>query len=49
MEISPIVATIIIFGALFTLLLTGVPLAFILGGIGVAAALVVSLADNADS
>jgi len=38
MEISPIVATIILFGALFTLLLTGVPLAFILGGIGVAAA-----------
>jgi len=38
MEISPIVATIILFGALFTLLLTGMPLAFILGGIGVAAA-----------
>ena len=38
MDVSPIVATIIIFGALFVLLLSGVPLTFILGGIGVAAA-----------
>jgi len=38
MDISPLVATLILFGALFALLLTGVPLAFILGGIGVAAA-----------
>jgi tripartite ATP-independent transporter DctM subunit len=38
MEISPIAATIILFGALFILLITGVPLTFILGGIGVAAA-----------
>ena len=38
MDISPLVATIILFGALFVLLMTGVPLAFILGGIGVAAA-----------
>ena len=38
MDISPILATIILFGALFILLLTGVPLAFILGGIGVAGA-----------
>ena len=38
MDISPIVATLILFGALFVLLMTGVPLTFILGGIGVAAA-----------
>ena len=38
MDISPLVATLILFGALFALLMTGVPLAFILGGIGVAAA-----------
>ena len=38
MDISPIVATLILFGALFALLMTGVPLTFILGSIGVAAA-----------
>jgi len=38
MDISPVVATVILFGALFILLLSGVPLTFILGGIGVAAA-----------
>jgi len=38
MDISPVVATFILFGALFVLLMTGVPLTFILGGIGVAAA-----------
>jgi len=37
MDISPIVVTFILFGAMFVLLITGLPLSFVIGGVGVAA------------